>query len=47
MDMPSVDFMEVDKSLPKLDTSISVPADSVNKNSISELLSPKLLANDA
>ena len=47
MDMPSVDFMEVDKSLLKLDTSISVPADSVNKNSISELLSPKLLANDA
>ena len=32
-----------DKSLPKLETSISVHEDSVNKHSVSEFLSPKLL----
>ena len=32
-----------DKSLPKLETSVSVHEDSVNKHSVSEFLSPKLL----
>ena len=38
---------EVDKSLTKSDTCLSVPADSVNKHNVSEFLSPKFLAYDA
>ena len=41
----SVDVAEVDKSLPKLETSISVLADSVNKDNISKFLLPKLLVH--
>ena len=33
-----VDVVEVNKSLPKLETSISVPTDSVNKHNVSEFL---------
>ena len=43
----SVDVVEVDKSLPKSETSISVPADSANKHNVSEFQSPKCLAHDA
>ena len=43
----SVDVVEVDKSLPKSEASISVPADSANKHNVSEFLSPKCLAHDA
>ena len=42
----SVNVVEVDKSLPKSETSISVPADSVNKHNVSEFLSPMILAHD-
>ena len=38
---------EVDKSLTKSDTCLSVPADSVSKHNVSEFLSPKFLAYDA
>ena len=34
----SVNVAEVDKSLPKSETSIYVPADSVNKHNVSEFL---------
>ena len=43
----SVDVVEVDTSLPKSETSISVPTDSVNKHNVSEFLSPKFLAHYA
>ena len=38
---------EVDKSLPKQKTRLSVPADSVEKHNVSEFLLPKFLAHDA
>lgn len=43
----SVDVVEVNKSLLKLETRISIPADSVNKRNVSEFLSPMFLAHDA
>ena len=42
-----MDVAEVDKSLSKLETSISVLADSVNKDNISKFLLPKLLVHHA
>ena len=42
----SVNVVEVDKSLPISETSISVPADSVNKHNVSEFISPMILAHD-
>ena len=41
-----MDIVEVDMSLPKLETSISFPVDSVNKQNIKEFLSSKFLADD-
>ena len=38
---------EVDKSLPKLETCLSVHADSVNTHNVSEFVSTKFLAHDA
>ena len=43
----SVNVAEVDNSLPKSETSIYVPADSVNKHNVSEFLWPEFLAHDA
>ena len=41
-----MDVEGVDKSLPKLETSLSVISDSVNKHNVSEFLLPKFLAHD-
>ena len=42
----SADVAEVNKSLLKLETRISIPADSVNKRNVNEFLSPMFLAYD-
>ena len=41
-----MDVEGVDKSLPKLETSLSVISDSVNKHNVSGFLLPKFLAHD-